>query len=161
MTQLKWRGFVVIVITSSTFIATLSLDMQPYLSLRASTQNNIGYLYWRGLGVSRDYDEAEVWFSRGVKNGSPEAANNLANLYEERGYLSHRREDIKALYEIAAHDGIAVAQNNLGVLLMASDPQKAAFWFERAYKSRDPAISLTAYENLRSATSLISQQSNE
>ena len=130
-------------------ILTAAVDVPPWSIFRGTLQNNIGYAFWRGVVVSRDEDNAIYWFRKAVESKNASAANNLANLYEDRPFATVDREKLISLYRIAAEDGIAMAQNNLGVLLMKSDPEEAALWFKKAAASRDLSVSEVAAENLK------------
>ena len=44
-------------------------------------QNMIGYYYMNGIGVDRDFKEAERWFRMAILDGSDEAIRNLGFLY--------------------------------------------------------------------------------
>ena len=46
----------------------------------AEGQNNVGFLYERGLGVSQDYKQAEAWYMMASDQGLPSAKHNLAML---------------------------------------------------------------------------------
>ena len=46
----------------------------------AEGQNNVGFLYERGLGVSQDYKQAEAWYMMAAAQGLPSAKHNLAML---------------------------------------------------------------------------------
>ena len=65
-------------------------------------QSNIGFLYYQGLGVPQDYDEAVKWSRKAAVQGDPSAMNNLGGSYEfMRGV---RRDYVQALmwYTLAA-----------------------------------------------------------
>jgi len=139
---------VVILIVTLNAILTAAVDVPPWSIFRGTLQNYIGYAFWRGVVVSRDEDNAIYWFRKAVESKNASAANNLANLYEDRPFATVDREKLLSLYRIAAEDGIAMAQNNLGVLLMKSDPIEAALWFKKAAASRDLSVSEVAADNL-------------
>jgi len=139
---------VVILLVTLNAILTAAVDVPSWSIFRGTLQNNIGYAFWRGVVVSRDEDNAIYWFRKAVELKNASAANNLANLYEDRPFATVDRETLISLYRIAAEDGIATAQNNLGVLLRKSDPEAAAYWFRKAAASRDLAVSEVAADNL-------------
>jgi len=141
-------GRLILFIVVVNVILTSVLDVRPWSYFRGTLQNNIGYAYWRGVIVSRDEEKAVYWFRKAVDLDNGSAANNLANLYEDRPFATVDRESLIYLYRIAAADGIATAQNNLGVLLIKEDPKEAALWFRKAAASRDRSVAQTALENL-------------
>ena len=68
----------------------------------ASAQNNLGWMYTQGRGVSQDYQEALKWYRRAAEQGIASAQNNLGLMYENgRGV---RRDLIHAhmWYNVAA-----------------------------------------------------------
>ena len=42
----------------------------------AEAQNNIGFMYNRGLGVLQDYLRAHMWFNLAASNGAEKATEN-------------------------------------------------------------------------------------
>lgn len=83
-----------------------------------AAQLNVGVLYFRGLGVPRDYAKARHWFERAASQGEETvsfngAAFNLGQIYA-RG-LGVQQDYAKAAgwYRRAADNGFASAQYNL------------------------------------------------
>ena len=113
--------------------------------MRAAENNNAKAQYdlgWRlAAGWKNDTLEDIVemiyWFERATFNGSDDAYANLATLYE------NENRDVLAEMEVAANDGNAMAQFNLGWInargLMSSeglmqDMDVAKAWFEKSAK---------------------------
>ena len=113
--------------------------------MRAAENNNAKAQYdlgWRlAAGWKNDTVEDIVemiyWFERATFNGSDDAYANLATLYE------NENRDVLAEMEVAANDGNAMAQFNLGWInargLMSSeglmqDMDVAKTWFEKSAK---------------------------
>jgi len=113
--------------------------------MRAAENNNAKAQYdlgWRlAAGWKNDTVEDIVemiyWFERATFNGSEDAYANLATLYE------NENRDVLAEMEVAANDGNAMAQFNLGWInargLMSSeglmqDMDVAKTWFEKSAK---------------------------
>ena len=113
--------------------------------MRAAENNNPKAQYdlgWRlAAGWKNDTVEDIVemiyWFERATFNGSEDAYANLATLYE------NDNRDVLAEMEVAANDGNAMAQFNLGWInargLMSSeglmqDMDVAKAWFEKSAK---------------------------
>ena len=111
--------------------------------LRAAENNNPFAQYdlgwrlaagWKNDSVE-DIVEMIYWFERATFNGSEEAYANLATLYE------NEFRDVLAEMEVAANNGNAMAQFNLGWInargLMSSeglmqDMDIAKAWFEKS-----------------------------
>lgn len=49
----------------------------------ATAMNNLGSLYYAGLGVERNYSHAVEWYTRSSQLGNVSAMNNLGICYEE------------------------------------------------------------------------------
>ena len=80
----------------------------------ASAQNNLGYSYDHGLGVTKDYVEAVKWYRLSAEQGNVSAQNNLGYSYEHgEGVTKDYAEAVK-WFRLAAEQGHAPAQNNLG-----------------------------------------------
>jgi TPR repeat protein len=77
-----------------------------------NSQGELGFMYYKGLGVSRDYVRARYWYERAViSGGNADAEFSLALMYE-RGLGGPRDEaDAMALYRISA------AQNSVQALV--------------------------------------------
>lgn len=45
--------------------------------------NYIGYIYFKGKGVEKNYEEAIKWYKKAIKLGNKEAIYNLENLLKE------------------------------------------------------------------------------
>ena len=111
--------------------------------LKAAENNNPNAQYDLGWRLSAGWKNDSVedivqmiyWFERATFNGSEDAYANLATLYE------NDNRDVLAEMEVAANDGNAMAQFNLGWInargLMSSeglmqDMDVAKAWFEKS-----------------------------
>ena len=73
-------------------------------------------MYQRGLGVSRNHNEAVRWFRKAAEQGSPEGQYNLGLMYRQGlGVQKNEREAEKWL-RLAAAQGYAPAQSQAGGL---------------------------------------------
>ena len=158
MKDLKGLALSMIVVLNLLLVG--SADLWPWKAVRATLQNNVGFLYWKGIGVSTDIDNSAKWLGRAVANGSADAANNLAELYESHPEIAPEKDEIIELYRLAAASNIATAQNNLGVLLLERRDPEALEWFRRAANSRDRTVATQAQENLVSAQSILAGDGN-
>ena len=116
----------------------------------AKAQYNQGKLYQNGLGVSVDTLQAAKWFVLAARQGDPKAQYSLAFLYANdpavtcaavvprdcEGMLGDQPDAALAAiwYRLAAGQGMADAQNNLGAMYGAGlgvplDDVQAYAWF--------------------------------
>lgn len=113
--------------------------LQIYLSLASRDSANgelllqIGSMYYKGLGTSKDPKEAEQWIGRAVELGSPAARYYLAVIRSHQGRYAETIE----LLERAAAYAYAPAIYRLGVMYelgdtFARDRVKAYELFARA-----------------------------
>jgi TPR repeat protein len=68
-------------------------------------QNNLGYLYENGLGVTRDYAEAARWYQLAADSGYARAQFHLGVLYAEGLGLPLNKPKGRALIEQASRSG--------------------------------------------------------
>ena len=62
----------------------------------AEGQNNIAYLYERGMGVKQSYQNAKIWYELAAAQGLPEAKHNLAMLTYQ-GHINGRDTKIRRM----------------------------------------------------------------
>ena len=105
-------------------------------------QNNIAYLYERGMGVKQSYNNAKIWYELAAAQGLPEAKHNLAMLTYQ-GHINNRdtRKSLEWFRE-AADAGLRPSVYMLGVLYMKGEGvfksyDKAYEHFLRAAKMGD------------------------
>jgi TPR repeat protein len=116
------------------------LDFPP----DAEAQLNLGFLYYEGKGVPRDYAQAIVWLRKAAEQGNAEAQLSLGAAYEMGKGVQQDDAEAAAWYRKAAERGnalvqnhLAEVQNHLGRLYAAGkgvlqDDAEAAKWFRRA-----------------------------
>ena len=80
----------------------------------SKAQTNVAYCYFHGLGVQQNYDEAEKWLKKAMKNGDELAYVNLGMFYLLTNNYNKGLEIIKPL----AEKGDPTAQANLGACYM-------------------------------------------
>ena len=103
----------------------------------ASAQNNLGYCYYAGDGVTKDYTEAVKWFRKAAKLGDSTAQYNLARCYFDGDGVKQDYTEAVKWYRKAAEKGNAEAQNQLGNCYYAGDGIKqdyteAVKWYQLA-----------------------------
>ena len=79
-------------------------------------QNNLGVMYERGHGVSKDYKKAKIWFDRAAQQDLEEAKVNLGLLYYSGSGVTQNFEKAFALFFDAAQNKLPEANHMLGLL---------------------------------------------
>lgn len=62
----------------------------------------IGYFYYRGLGVEKDLAKALYWTQRAAEHGDRDGQYNLATLYENGEGVAKNMDEAKRWYLLAA-----------------------------------------------------------
>lgn len=109
----------------------------------AEAQYNLGYRYFSGKGVSKDYNKAAYWLDKVARQGNATAQSALGNCYNKL------KDYNKAVYWYtkAAEQGDATAQCNLGYSYyfgkgVAKDINKAKYWYTKAAEQRNGTAEL-------------------
>lgn len=107
-------------------------------------QNNVGVLFLKGQGTTRDFAEARRWFQSAADEGLPGAMHNLGVLYLRGHGTTPDPARAAEWFTKAAELGDADAQFYLARLLyrgegMAQDLPGARHWFTRAADQGLPA----------------------
>ena len=116
----------------------------------ARAQNNLAYLYERGLGVPQSYSEAVALYNRAAALGLTEAKYNLATLHHSGKGVPRSFEKARPLYAAAAHAGYADAEYMLGTYYrgglggLDKDGALALSWFLRAARHGHSGAQLIA-----------------
>ncbi|MBF0614755.1 MAG: sel1 repeat family protein [Magnetococcales bacterium] len=121
------------------------IDPDRYLALiqalasggNARAQHNLGAMYLKGLGVTRDSVRALEWFLKAGAQGEVLAQHNLGTMYL-RG-IGVAKDPVQAFdwFRRAALQGDARAAHCVGALYfeglgVARDPVRAMIWLSRA-----------------------------
>ena len=104
-------------------------------------QNNLGYLYLKGLGGPADFKQAFAWFSTAAAAGQVNAQTSLADMYETgaAGAVEYSRS--LYWYYRAAISGFFIAQFSFGSMLEAGRGTKpdlvaALVWYILSTRNR-------------------------
>jgi TPR repeat protein len=121
-------------------------DYETALQGNAKSQNNLGYLYRNGNGVSQDYAEAAEWYRLAAVQGYAEAQNNLGNLFNNGNGVIQDYAEAAMWYRKAAVQGHALAQSNLGAAYakghgVIQDAVLAHSWFNISSANGDTVSS--------------------
>jgi len=94
-----------------------------YKEFRAAAENghidsqyNLGLMYEKGIGVSKDEKEAIAWYRKSAEQGNAYAQYNLAVLYENGRGTAVDFAQANAWYRKASLQGDPLAIGNLGML---------------------------------------------
>ncbi len=80
-------------------------------------QNNLGYIYDKGIGVPQNHSEAARLFKLAADQGMALAQYNLGYFYQNGlGVVEQNYKEAARLFKLAADQGFASAQNNLAYL---------------------------------------------
>ena len=91
-------------------------------------QNEIGYCYEHGFGVTQNSKNAFIWYQKSAMQGNINAQHNLGFLY----YTGKDYENALKWFVNAAERGHAGAQNNIGVIYECLGyKDKALEYYER------------------------------
>ncbi|HEY3326355.1 MAG TPA: tetratricopeptide repeat protein [Novimethylophilus sp.] len=118
----------------------------------AQAQNGLGSMYYSGLGVTQDDQQAVIWFRKAAEQGVAEAQFNLGGMYlAGRGAAQDDRQAAD-WFRKAAENGVAPAQTQLGLMYyggmgVAEDVNQAAAWFRKATEQgfTDPRANLEQF----------------
>lgn len=75
--------------------------------------NQLGFKYFLGDDVAKDYSEALKWFRKAAEHGHPNALRNLGFCYERGFGVSKDTDEAIRLYGLAADGGNQKAKRNL------------------------------------------------
>ena len=103
----------------------------------ASAQNNLGYCFYYGRGITQDYTEAVKWYRKAAEQGNKRGQYNLGYCYNfGQGVDTNHKEAVK-WYQLAAEQGDIDAQISLGECYyygrgIAQDYTEAVKWYRKA-----------------------------
>lgn len=89
----------------------------------AESQNALGFIYQKGLGVLRDYRRAFDLYTAAAEQGLPNAANNLGVMYTQGQGVPRDYARAYSWYSLAAILGEEAAIQNRGILQRAMSYQ--------------------------------------
>jgi TPR repeat protein len=81
-----------------------------------SAQNQVGWMYERGVGVNIDLQKAVKWYRKRAKSDYATAQTNLGLMYLNGTGVKQDAAIARLWFENASKKGAAKATNNLGVL---------------------------------------------
>ena len=78
--------------------------------------NNLGVMFMRGLGATKNFKTVAIWFKRAAEQGKASAQYNLGSLYEKGMGVSQNKKLAFEWYKRAAEQRVTVAQFKLGLM---------------------------------------------
>src|SRR6266545_6171200 len=75
----------------------------------AAAQNNLGFCYQGGQGISRNYVEAVKWYRKAASQGFAPAQNNLGVCYRDGTGVTKDLKQAVQWFRSAAEQGLAAA----------------------------------------------------
>lgn len=148
-----WRTLMgVLVLAAAGVVVTRWPPARDYVY--GHLDNNIGFLYSRGLGVHKDPVEAVRWWEAAASHGSAAGELNLGFALQSGLGVATDEKKAAEWYGKAALQGVAEAANNLGSLFTnpthgKPDLVQARAWFKRALRDGNRELAATVAENLR------------
>jgi uncharacterized protein len=100
----------------------------------ALAQLKIGFMYYSGKGISRDYGKAIHWFKQSAQQGNPLAQSNVGYMYKEGEGVPQDYSEAAKWYRQASERGNALAQFALGSFYekgigVPQDEVQSLMWF--------------------------------
>jgi len=93
------------------------LDYQEIIQLEktavqgdAKSQYRLGFIYWRGQGVTKDNQEAVRWWKKAAEQGDAEAQANLGTMYELGEGVAENYIEAYKWYILAGAQGYKIAE---------------------------------------------------
>ncbi len=119
---------------------SIDLVMEAANAGFSPAQVSMGQLFLDGLpaaGITKDADQARVWFERASEAGDDDAALTLGLMYEKGTGVPANQEKAAELFQKAADKGNTDAMIRLGAKLLGgqgikADAGKGKGWFEKA-----------------------------
>ncbi len=108
----------------------------------AEAQTDLGYMYERGYGVTKNLKTAVEWYARGAQSGSPVGQCNLGYMYEKGRGVTQNHETAVYWYRQAAEQGNLRGQCNLAYMYekgygVPQSYDQAVYWYRKAAERND------------------------
>jgi TPR repeat protein len=99
----------------------------------AEAQNNLGVMYFQGIGVAKDLKEAEKWYRMAAEQGHPAAQSGLGLIK----LMSKDYKEAAKWIQLSADQGYPPSQLNLAIMYhqgdgVPRDPVRAHMWMSLA-----------------------------
>ena len=105
-------------------------------------QTDLGYMYERGYGVTKNLKTAVEWYARGAQSGSSVGQCNLGYMYEKGRGVPKSHETAVYWYRKAAEQGNLRGQCNLAYMYekgygLPQNYDQAVYWYRKAAERND------------------------
>ncbi len=108
-----------------------------------NAQYKLGYKYFLGDGVTKDYSKAMEWSRLAAEKREPTSQFVLGVMYEYGQGVDRDSAEAVKWYRLAAEQGHIAAQVNLGVMyLITEDYSEAMKWFHMVLNRGVPMLSI-------------------
>ena len=111
----------------------------------AKSQNELGYCFYYGDGITQDYSKAIYWYTKSAIQGFRSAQYNMGICYQQGTGVEQNYQKAKEWFEKAAEKGDRDAQYNLGLYYcrgkygIGVDLKKSFYWFLLSAKQGHPS----------------------
>ena len=94
-------------------------------------QNNLGFMYDYGIGISKNHNEAFKFYKLSVTQENVAAYVNLATMYQHGECINANMNQAFKLCKVSAEKGFSYAQNGLGNLYYSIEQYTSAVeWYK-------------------------------
>ena len=109
----------------------------------ALAQHMLGFLYYTGIVLPKDYAKAVEWLQKAAKQGHLRALYTLGNCYYYGEGVTKDISKSAELYLKSAEQGLAIAQNGIGICYkngegVPQDYRKAMEWLRKSAEQGNP-----------------------
>lgn len=117
----------------------------------AKAQGKLGYCFYYGEGVGKDYAQAVFWLRKAAEQGEPFAQNNIGYCYQNGEGVTQDLVQAVFWYIKSANQENEIAQSRLAYcyfkgLGVAKDYEQAIFWYRKAAEQGEPYAQFTLGE---------------
>ncbi len=118
------------------FVETIKADA---IQGDSEAQRVLGTLFFKGLGLKRDFHESITWYKKSAEQGNAAACSNVGFMYQHGAGISQDYKQAVRYYQKATDLGDPEGTNNLGFMYarglgVQKNPQEAIRLFKLAYE---------------------------
>jgi TPR repeat protein len=122
---------------TSNYAQAAPLLLAPAKAGYAKDQNLIGFMYYNGWSLPKDYNLAMNWYQLAAAQNNSDAQSNIGVLYESGYGVPKDYAQALSWFQKSADQGNAAGQDNLGFLYdqgwgVAQDYRRAMSWYRKA-----------------------------
>jgi TPR repeat protein len=122
---------------ASNYARALPLLRGPAQAGNAKDQNLVGFMYYNGWAVPKDYNQAMTWYQLAAAQNNADAQSNIGVLYENGYGVPKDQTQAMNWFQKAAAQGNPAAQDNIGFQYdqgwgVTQDYGEAMSWYKKA-----------------------------